>query len=177
MTARLDELFSLLPPCSKFADVGCDHGYIAQRMLLSGKCGHAVISDISEKCLKKAETLLKGEIEAGRATAVVSDGLEKLPADCDLALIAGMGGEEIVEILKRAPFLPATLCLQPMKNAEKLRVALMVLGYRIEKDYTFRDGKFYDAILAVRGEDRLSAREAQFGRTNLNERPPAFLEK
>ena len=59
MTARLDELFSLLPPCSKFADVGCDHGYIAQRMLLSGKCGHAVISDISEKCLKKAETLLK----------------------------------------------------------------------------------------------------------------------
>ena len=136
-----------------------------------------MISDISEKCLKKAETLLKGEIEAGRATAVVSDGLEKLPADCDLALIAGMGGEEIVEILKRAPFLPATLCLQPMKNAEKLRVALMVLGYRIEKDYTFRDGKFYDAILAVRGEDRLSAREAQFGRTNLNERPPAFLEK
>ncbi len=177
MTARLDELFSLLPPCSKFADVGCDHGYIAQRMLLSGKCGHAVISDISEKCLKKAETLLKGEIEAGRATAVVSDGLEQLPADCDLALIAGMGGEEIVEILKRAPFLPATLCLQPMKNAEKLRVALMVLGYRIEKDYTFRDGKFYDAILAVRGEDRLSAREAQFGRTNLNVRPPAFLEK
>ena len=134
MTARLDELFSLLPPCSKFADVGCDHGYIAQRMLLSGKCGHAVISDISEKCLKKAETLLKGEIEAGRATAVVSDGLEKLPADCDLALIAGMGGEEIVEILKRAPFLPATLCLQPMKNAEKLQEERGKIDGYLERD-------------------------------------------
>lgn len=177
MAARLDELFRLLPPCRKFADVGCDHGYIAARMLASGKCERLVVSDISEKCLDKARALLAEEIAAGRAEAVLSDGLEHVPDDCDLALIAGMGGDKIAEILKKAPFLPQALCVQPMKNAEKLRVTLVILGYRIVKDYTFRDGKFYDVILAQKGEDRLSSREARFGRTNLEERPAAFLGK
>lgn len=58
MTARLDELFRLLPPCRKFADVGCDHGYIAARMLASGKCERLVVSDISMKSLDKARALL-----------------------------------------------------------------------------------------------------------------------
>lgn len=177
MTARLDELFRLLPPCRKFADVGCDHGYIAARMLSSGKCERLVVSDISEKCLEKAKSLLADEIAAGRAEAVCSDGLERVPSDCDLVLIAGMGGDEITEILKKAPFLPQMLCVQPMKNTEKLRVTLLVLGYRLDRDYTFRDGKFYDVILARQGEDCLSAREARFGRTNLEERPAAFLDK
>ena len=177
MTERLKEIFSLLPNASVFADVGCDHGYVAKEVLKSGKAEKVIISDISAKCLAKAESLLEDEIVDGRAISVVSNGFEKLPK-CDLALIAGMGGEEIISILKNAWFLPQTLVLQPMKNLPKLRVFLVELGYKIIKDYVFTaEQKYYDLLLVEKGEDKLSDDEIEFGRTNLLEKGKAYLER
>ena len=177
MTERLKEIFSLLPNASVFADVGCDHGYVAKEVLKSGKAEKVIISDISAKCLAKAETLLKDEISDGRAISAISNGFEKLPK-CDLALIAGMGGEEIISILKNAWFLPQTLVLQPMKNLPKLRVFLVDLGYKIIKDYVFTaEQKYYDLLLVEKGEDELSDDEIEFGRTNLLEKGKAYLDR
>lgn len=177
MTERLKEIFSLLPNASVFADVGCDHGYVAKEVLKSGKAEKVIISDISAKCLSKAETLLKDEISDGRAISAISNGFEKLPK-CDLALIAGMGGEEIISILKNAWFLPQTLVLQPMKNLPKLRVFLVDLGYKIIKDYVFTaEQKYYDLLLVEKGEDKLSDDEIEFGRTNLLEKGKAYLDR
>ena len=177
MKKRLEEIFALLPNCEVFADVGCDHGYVAKQMLESGKCKKVIISDVSQKCLDKAVALLSNEIEQGRAQAVVSDGFEKV-GECDLALIAGMGGEEIVGILKRAKTLPIKLVLQPMKNTKKVRKTAVELGYKIQKDYTFFTGKiFYDLLLLVKGKDVLTEEEAEFGRTNLKEKPTAFIKQ
>ena len=177
MTDRLREIFSSLPGCNIFADVGCDHGYIAKAMLDSNKCNLAIVSDISAKCLQKAQTLLKDYVDLGRAESVVSDGLKKINS-ADLVLIAGMGGEEIVAILENAPFLPERLVLQPMKNCDKVRVAVVNKGYRIEKDYCFSaEKKYYDLIVLTRGEDSLTEEEIEFGRTNILQRPRAFLER
>ncbi len=177
MKKRLEEIFSLLPECEIFADIGCDHGYVAKQMLQSGKCSKVIISDVSQKCLDKAVSLLSNEIEEGRAFAVVSDGFEKV-GNCDLALIAGMGGEEIVGILKRAKTLPKKIVLQPMKNTKKVRKTAVELGYKIQKDYTFFTGKiFYDLLLLVKGKDVLTEEEAEFGRTNLKEKPTAFIKQ
>lgn len=175
MTDRLREIFSLLPSCKVFADVGCDHGYVAKAMLTSGKCDKVIISDISEKCLDKARELLSAEIAGGRAVAVVSNGFENLP-NCDLALIAGMGGEEIVSILKNAKNLPENLVLQPMKNTQKVRKKIIELGYAVKKDYTFLCGKiFYDLMLVSKGKDCLTEEEIEFGRTNLKDKPQGFI--
>ena len=64
-----------------------------------------------------------------------------------------------------------------MKNADKLRKVLVGLGYKIIKDFTFQDGKFYDLIVCDKGEDKLSDEEILFGRTNLIEKPQAFKDK
>ena len=174
MTKRLETLFSLIPRCEVFADVGCDHGYIANAMLKNGKCDRAIISDVSAECLKKAENLLC-ENFSGRFTAIVSDGFEKLP-NSDCALIAGMGGDIIADILLSAKSLPEKLVLQPMKNAERVRRTARSLGYRITRDYTFRDGKFYDVIVAERGSDEeYTEAEYVFGRDNLRERGDDFV--
>ena len=101
MNGRLEEIFSAIEPCKIFADIGCDHGLMTEAVLRSGKCQKAVVSDVSKKCLEKAENLLKNYIDEGRVSSVVSDGFDNLP-DVDLALIAGMGGEEISLILKKA---------------------------------------------------------------------------
>ena len=177
MTERLKEIFSSIPDGEVFADVGCDHGYIAKAMIKGGKCKKAIISDISEKSLNKAKTLLSREIAAGKVIAVVSDGLKNLP-DCDVALIAGMGGEEIIKILTEAPFLPEKLVLQPMKNVRKVREFAVGIGYAVMIDRVFSEGyMFYDLISLKKGEDTLTEEEKEYGRTNLIKPSAAFKKK
>lgn len=177
MTKRLQEIFSQIEKTGVFADVGCDHGYIAKAMIKSGKCKTVIVSDISLPCLKKAEKLLSEEINNGTCQSVLSNGLKNLPV-CDAVLIAGMGGEEIISIINEAPFYPETFYLQPMKNTDKVRRFVVNKGYKIIKDYCFADGKrFYDFIHIIKGKDVLSDEEAEFGRTNLVNRPKAFTDK
>lgn len=175
MTDRLNEIFGVIDTCDIFADIGCDHGYMAQKMLDSGKCKKAIIADVSAKCLEKAKTLLSDYIKGDKCDYYVSNGFDKIPY-CDLALIAGMGGEETVKILTKAPYKPQKLVLQPMKNAKELRLFLASIGYRIEKDYIFyAGGKYYVLISAVLGEDELSLEEAELGRTNIKELSADFI--
>lgn len=177
MTDRLEEIFSSVPSGETFADVGCDHGYIAKAMLKSGKCKKAVVSDISEKSLKKAVSLLSREIAEGKAVAVVSDGFKNLPA-CDVALIAGLGGDEIIKILSEAPYLPDRLVLQPMKKTPKVREFVVGIGYSVIIDRVFSEGyMFYDLITLKKGKDYLTAEEIEYGRTNLISPSDAFKKK
>ena len=177
MTERLKIIFDNIPKCSVFADVGCDHGYIAKAMIVSGKAEKVIASDISAKCLEKAEEILENEIKNGRAVSVVSNGFEKIPF-CDVALSAGMGGEEITTIINSAKSLPDTLVIQPMKNCDKARLCAVKAGYCVQKDFVFKSAnKFYDLIVLVKGEDKLSQEEIEFGRTNLIEPNSAFKER
>lgn len=177
MTERQKIIFSAIPTCDIFADVGCDHGYIAKSMITSKKCNKVVISDISAKCLSKAEKLLSKEILSGKAIKVVSDGLKDIPY-ADTVLIAGMGGQEIISIIKSAPFYPQNLILQPMKNTDLVRITAVESGYKIDKDVVFLSGGiFYDLIVLSRGKDVLTQEEIEFGRTNINEKPQDFISK
>ncbi len=176
--SRIDIICSHLPEADVFADIGCDHGYCTQYMLKNGRCRLAYISDISAGSLQKARTLLRREVEEGRCIPVVADGLDGVK-ECDLVLIAGMGGEEIVRILERG-YLPKKFVLQPMKNSEKVRRFLIGRGCSITLDYTFEDGKFYDLIAGEApssegGADGYTEWELRFGRDNLLSPSPAFL--
>ena len=143
---RIDKLCSYLAPCRTFADVGCDHGYCTRYMLKNRLCEHATVTDISAKCLEKAETLLFKYIQSGKCTPVCCNGLEGVSPDCEQVLIAGMGGEEIIAILKRA-FVPESFVFQPMKNVASLRKYLLVSGAEITRDEVFESGGKYYFVL------------------------------
>lgn len=177
-TGRLDAVCAELSACGLFADVGCDHGYCTLYMLERGLCRGAVISDISAKSLQKAERLLRGYIAEGRVRSVCCAGLAEVPREAELVLIAGMGGEEILQILREG-FLPPKLVLQPMKNAPKLRAFLLENGYAIAHDYTYFEGrKYYDILRAERGTGRAySAPDLLFGYDNLKSPSAAFVRR
>ncbi len=139
---RIEILCSYIDACESFADVGCDHGYCAEHALKSGKCRRAVITDISAKCLEKAETLLAPYIKSGVCKPVCCDGLAGVPTDTEQVLIAGMGGEEIIKILTEG-FIPEKFILQPMKNADKLRKFLIESGCKITVDDIFKEEEYY----------------------------------
>ncbi len=168
MTARLSVICGLLSSAEVFADVGCDHGNCTKYMFSNGLCMRAYITDVSAKSLKKAQTLLKQEIAKGVCIPVVCDGMDGVEEPCDLVLIAGMGGEEIVSILERKP-LPARFVLQPMKNAEKVRRFLTARGARLDRDFMFAErGKYYEILRGTAsGGSDYTERELRYGRENL----------
>ncbi|MCH5147942.1 MAG: SAM-dependent methyltransferase [Clostridiales bacterium] len=143
---RIYKLCAYLDPCESFADIGCDHGYCTRYMLENNMCKSTVISDISEKCLEKAKKLLSAYISQNRVKAVCCNGLSQIDENTEQVLIAGMGGEEIIAILKNA-FIPKSFVLQPMKNVRLVREYLISCGAEISTDEYFESGgKFYSVI-------------------------------
>ena len=130
MNKRLETIYQSLAPCKKLADVGCDHGYIADAMLSRGKAERAVISDISAPSLKKAADLLERN-HPGRYTAVVCDGLKGVDSDCDQVLIAKSDMASLVDSL-----------VAPMSVVNALIVALAA-----EKEQTI--AKTFDTLERV----------------------------
>ena len=174
---RLKKIYSILPSCNLFADIACDHGLITKAMLEGNKCKKAIISDISKKCLSKAEALLADYIDSGTVLSVVSDGFDNV-GNCDLALIAGIGGEEIIKIIKKAKILPYKMVFQPMHNTKELRKFIVTNGYKITLDKVFfAEQKFYDIIVCEKGQDKLTEEEIEFGKTNISEKPADFIKK
>lgn len=165
---RIERLCAFLDSCRVFADVACDHGYCAEYMLKNRLCESAVISDISEKSLAKAQKLLSEYIAESKCRAVCCDGLEKIDG-ADEVLIAGIGGAEIIKILQNA-YIPEKFVFQPMKNAKDLREYLLQNGCNISCDDLFTDGKkYYFVIKGTRSGDKQSYSETQleYGKDSL----------
>lgn len=177
MKKRLQRIFDLIEPTSSFADVGCDHGFIAKSVIESGKSQKVTISDVSLPSLQKAEKLLRKQINEGKVTSVCCDGLKGVPSDTQTVLIAGMGGEEIIKILTESPFLPPVLVLQPMKNVDKVRKTLFNLGYGITRDFIFFTKRYYNVIVAKLNQNVAPYNDFEylFGRDNLSNRQEDFI--
>jgi len=165
---RIAAICSYIDKSETFADVGCDHGYCAEYALKSGLCAKVFITDVSAKCLAKAEKLLSRYVDSGKCVPVCCDGLTGLDESCEQVLIAGMGGEEILKIL-RCGFIPRKFIFQPMKNAPELRSYLIERGCKITADDIFYDGNYYFIIKGERegGTKEFTKEELLFGRDSL----------
>ncbi|MBQ8452137.1 MAG: tRNA (adenine(22)-N(1))-methyltransferase TrmK [Clostridia bacterium] len=80
------------------ADIGTDHGYLAERLSRRGNIEKIIATDISEKSLDKLNSLIKKENLKNIETRV-GDGLEPIQK-VDISVVAGIGGEEIISIIK-----------------------------------------------------------------------------
>ena len=174
LTKRLEKLVSVVPHCNTLADVGCDHGYVGIETLARGIVKKVVFVDVSPKSLDKARQNCPAEY-LPVAKYVCGDGLGDIVADT--AIIAGMGGLEIMSILTSAKHLPKQLVLQPMRNQKDLR-AYLTQNYEIVSDEKFFDYKFYDVIVANKSNTptTLTEQQLEFGKTNLETPSQDFLD-
>ncbi|MCH5155313.1 MAG: SAM-dependent methyltransferase [Clostridiales bacterium] len=158
MSKRLDLIKSLIVPTKVIADVGCDHGLIAEYCTKVAE--RVIASDISEKCLQKAKDKLVG---AKNVSFICCDGLKYT---CDEAIISGMGGILISRILREAECLPKTLIVSPHRDEGLVRTTLIELGYGIDADIpVFDRSKYYSVIRADKdcGIRQLSHLQTLFG--------------
>ena len=160
---RIDALISEC--CGEvLADIGCDHGYVAVGAVLSGRVKRAVAIDISAKSLEKTRLLSEQEGVSDRVRCLCGNGFAPLDDEADVAVIAGMGGVEIISVLDAAKKLPARLVLCPHQNAYELRKRLNG-KFDIVKDYTVcAAGKFYPVIVLGEGESFYAEDEFFYGK-------------
>lgn len=149
------------------ADIGCDHGYVAVGAVLSGKVKRAVAIDISEKSLEKTRLLSERTGVADKVICLCGNGFAPLEEKADSAVIAGMGGVEIISVLEAAgDRLPARLVLCPHQNAYELRRWLNG-KFRIVKDRTVAvAGKYYPIIVLGEGESFYGEDEFFYGKNS-----------
>lgn len=163
---RIDALIT--ESCGEvLADIGCDHGYVAVGAVLSGKVKRAVAIDISEKSLEKTRLLSEQTGVADKVRCLCGNGFAPLDEDVDVAVIAGMGGVEIISVLEAAgDKLPARLVLCPHQNAYELRRWLNG-RFRIVKDRTVAvANKYYPIIVPEKGSDFYGEDEFFYGKNS-----------
>ena len=145
-----------MPAGARIADVGTDHGLLPLWLLENGIAVSAVATDIRPGPLSRAEQHRR-ERGVTAMRCVLCDGLEKVaPEEADTVIIAGMGGENMAQILQNAPWTAAgaLLLLQPMTHPEILRAALHRMGIRITGEHLVLDsGRIYPVISANSGAD------------------------
>ena len=146
-------------------DVGTDHAYLPAWLLQNHReqFAYVIATDLRRGPLDRARQTAQ---EAGCNQDIdfrLCDGLAAVDArEADLIVIAGMGGETIVHILKNAPWSDwrgdgpmedKVLVLQPMSSFPDLRGWLQANGFSIEEERLAQEGEtLYTALLVRAGE-------------------------
>ena len=149
MDRRLSTIASQIENGIGLADVGTDHGFLPVHLARHGYTGNLYASDINEGPLRTAVDNAEHAGVSGRIKFLLCDGLRLCPPDdVDTIVIAGMGGELIIRIIREGGEKGTKrLILQPMTGIEKVRAFLWQSGFAITDEvFPVEDGKAYCVI-------------------------------
>jgi tRNA (adenine22-N1)-methyltransferase len=179
LSYRLNEIVKLCGRCKRIADVGCDHGKVLAELAKRKSTQFLIASDISAPSVEKARVLLES-MNYKNYSVRVGNGFSTLTEqdNLDMIVVAGMGGFEIIEILKASPIALTNLVLQPQNNVIKLRQYLNENSFYIVTDKVVNDkGKFYNILKVKKSEtkQRLSSCAIKYGKSNISDYNPEFV--
>ncbi len=148
LNTRLRKIAESIPQCRVITDVGTDHAYIPIEAVTAGKCERALAADLRPGPLRVAVANIKKFGLEGNIETRLGDGLNPIDdSECDVIVIAGMGGPLIRKILSDS-FEKAKkshrLLLQPNNAVDALRRWLYENGFKIAAEKLIEDsGKLY----------------------------------
>lgn len=151
---RLLSCAAYVPEQARVADIGCDHGYLGIHLLQSGRASYVHACDLREGPIRRAVENAQKFGTAEKMRFSRADGLDAVsPEEVDTVVCAGMGGDLIVQILKKAPWVKNekyTLILQPQSSGQEVRRMLCEEGFGIVSESLAQDGGFLYNIIVMR---------------------------
>ena len=176
------------PEAQRLIDVGSDHGQLSVWCLKHGIVKTALLTDINEGPLEKSRQAISDNNLTDKADVQLTDGLDNVTLkDGDIVVIAGMGGNNIMDIVGRAldrKFDGAddvTFYLQPQKSLPELREWLADRGFEFIDEEYVKEAGFYYCALCVKYNGKasdLSDEEVYYGPVMLKkfDRYPDYKE-
>lgn len=171
LTARLLAVVRAIPLCESVVDCGCDHGYVSIAAMKRGVAKRITASDINRGPLLNAQNEINKAGLSQSIKTVLTDGLCGIDMH-ECVVIAGMGGETIVDILSKCAWIrdAKALVLQPMTKSEILREYLYKNGFSVYDENIVAEGDRLYAIISARycGEVKYLPFEKYISRSGLS---------
>ena len=180
LSKRLQTIYDMVPS-GVVADVGSDHGKLIISLFENGVIskGYAI-----ENKVGPYNRLVKAikESNAKGVVPMLSDGISELPSDVDVIVIAGMGGFNVLEILKKHPGKLKNIkaiIVDAHSSVPELRKQVCKMGFVIaDEDIVYESGIYYEIIKFIPGEAMyLDDPDIEFGPVLRNEKSITFKEK
>ena len=174
LSPRLRALANHVRPGARLADVGTDHARLPVWLIRQGVISSAIATDIRTGPLERARATAERFSVTDAISFRLCDGLTAVGAEeVDTIVMAGMGGETILQILEAAPWLlrgDYTLLLQPMSSLPDLRKWLCQHDFSIEQEQIVREGNLLYIIMRVKTGSKmeLTLEEQWLGRTETD---------
>ena len=179
LSKRLSEIYALVDNETNLADIGADHGQLVIELAKNSKCNKIFCNDNKVGPFN----ILKNAIESHGLTNVevsLSNGISELPNYIDTIVIAGMGGELIVEILSshinKLKYVK-TLILAPNTCEKEVRKAICNIGYKIVDERIVFEKHYYEIIKFIKGKEDYSELDYEFGPVLRREKNSIFKTK
>lgn len=154
LTKRLETALAITPMSRTIADVGTDHGYLAVALVEMEKAHRVIAIDVNEGPLQSAQAYVEEQNMTMRVECRLGNGLtvtEK--GEIDGAIMCGMGGFLMKDIIESGPELLPYYVLQPQNGRRELRQWLVKAGYGITDERLVYEGRhFYDVWLVEKNQ-------------------------
>jgi tRNA (adenine22-N1)-methyltransferase len=167
LSKRMQAVADMVTACGdNVADIGCDHAFVSIYLKSKGKAEKVIAMDVRKGPLDIARANIAAYGLGDYIDVRLSDGFDALKkGEADTAIIAGMGGLLMVDILKRGSMHTDSgirLVLQPQSEPDKLRQYLYDIGYDITDEcFLQEDGKYYTVIRAEKSTQHNPLSEAR----------------
>ncbi len=157
LSKRLDALAQLVPYGLKVVDVGCDHGFLPCILVQKEISPFIIGVDVHKGPYKAACRTVEAYGLTDCVDVRLGDGLLPVkPGEAEVAILAGIGGSTIKDILEQSPLVVEQLkrlILQPMTGEDVVRHWLTSHGWVIvAEEIIAEDGRLYQIIAAEKGQ-------------------------
>jgi len=183
LSKRLQTIADFVKKNSVVADIGTDHAHIPIYLIENKIIDKAYACDINKGPLEKAKENIENFGVSKNIVLRLSNGLDKMSnKEVDTIIIAGMGGELIIDILERGKSFfdkKNTFILSPHTKTDEVRDYLLRKGFEILKeDMCIEEGKFYTVMEVRYTENKLMYSEAEllYGKFLIENKHPVLLE-
>lgn len=160
-------------------DIGTDHGYVPIYLCQLDKVDYAIAADINSGPLEKATQNINQYKFANKITTVLSNGFQSIDRVVDTAVIAGMGGNLIIDILKNNyTDKLKQIVVQPQLDIYDVRKFLHTIGFSIDnEEMIIEQNKYYNIISAIKGYEQYDKEQYyKFGKILIEKKSSVLKE-
>lgn len=176
---RLETVASCVEKNTNVIDIGCDHALLDIYLIQNNRCNYIIASDNKIGPVNQATANVK-KYNIDKIKIKLGNGVEPIEDNIDTIIISGMGGLNIVGILKYHTKLYKqvdTLILSPNSDAEILRKEVSNLGFHITNEKLVKENNIvYQVIVFKRGKKHYTRSELLFGPILINNKSELFME-
>lgn len=181
LTNRLQAIADLVKKNSIVADIGSDHGYLVANLVENNIVKRAIASDINKGPVQNCiGTILSRDLGEFIEVRLGGGFIPYKEKEVDTAIIAGMGGQLIRDIMIESKAVVDTIetfILQPMTAQDELRKWLINNNFSIANEIvTNEQGRFYEILVVKHGSSGNLLDEELKSKLSFEETDEIFLE-